>query len=101
MRSVESRGERRGPPAPGAEEEDRIVTDGMKDKAKGTVDELKGRGKSALGDLTGDRQMEAEGKGDQLKGKVERGIGDLKDKAEEVKDNIGDAMNRNANDYQR
>ena len=76
------------------------MTDGMQDRTKGTVDELKGRGKAAWGNVTGDKQMEAEGKADELKGKVERGIGDLKDKAEDLKDDISDKMDRSARDRQ-
>jgi uncharacterized protein YjbJ (UPF0337 family) len=77
------------------------VSEGTQDRAKGTVDELKGRGKAAWGNITGDQQTQAEGEFDKLKGKVERGIGDLKDKAEEVKDDIGDAMRRKANESQQ
>lgn len=77
------------------------MTDGMQDKAQGKVDELKGRGKSALGNVTGNQQMEAEGNADKLKGKVEQGVGNLKDKADDVKDTISDKMDRAANDRQR
>jgi len=80
------------------DEEDAIVSDGTQDRAKGTIDELKGRGKAAWGNVTGDQQMEAEGNADQIKGKVERGMGDLKDKAEDLKDKVSDKMDRAAND---
>jgi uncharacterized protein YjbJ (UPF0337 family) len=77
------------------------MTEGAQDRAKGTIDELKGRGKSAWGNVTGDQQMQAEGEADKLKGKVERGIGDLKDKAEDFKADISDTMNRAAADRNR
>jgi uncharacterized protein YjbJ (UPF0337 family) len=77
------------------------MTDGMQDKTKGAADELKGRGKSAWGDITDDKQTQAEGKGDQLKGKVERGIGDLKNKADEVTDRVGEKFDRDTDDTRR
>jgi uncharacterized protein YjbJ (UPF0337 family) len=40
---------------------------------------MKGRGKSALGELTGDDQMKAEGALDKAKGKVKQGMADAKD----------------------
>jgi uncharacterized protein YjbJ (UPF0337 family) len=49
------------------------------DKAKNKVDEAAGKGKEALGKVTGDRSIEREGKTDQAKS-------DLKDAAEKVKD---------------
>lgn len=58
------------------------VTDQSKDRIDGKVDELTGRGKSALGDLTGDDQMRSEGDADQASGKVKQGMADVKDKAD-------------------
>jgi uncharacterized protein YjbJ (UPF0337 family) len=52
---------------------------GTDDKAENKVDELKGKGKEALGKATDDEQMEAEGKGDQAKA-------DVKQAGEKVKD---------------
>ena len=49
-----------------------------------TADQAKGRAKEAIGDLTGDRDLQGEGKADQAKGKV-------KEAAEKAKDAIGDA----------
>lgn len=75
--------------------------DENKDKAQGKLDELTGKVKKGLGDLTGDEQMEAEGAAqefqgqattetakargraagtlDELGGKVKKGVGDLLD----------------------
>ena len=47
------------------------------------TDDLKGRAKEALGDLTDDRDLEREGKIDQAKGKV-------KETAKNVTDKVGD-----------
>jgi uncharacterized protein YjbJ (UPF0337 family) len=71
-------------------EETMSVTDrsGTGDQIKGTMEELKGEGKQALGDLTGDDKLKAEGVMDELKGKAERAMGDMKDMAEDLKDDI-------------
>lgn len=47
------------------------------------TDDLKGRAKEALGDLTDNRDLEREGKIDQAKGKV-------KETAKNVTDKVGD-----------
>lgn len=52
-----------------------------------TADQAKGRAKEALGDLTGDRELQSEGKADQATGKV-------KEVAEKAKDAIGDAADK-------
>ena len=49
------------------------------DKAKNTMDDVAGKGKEALGRVTGDRSTENEGKRDQAKS-------DLKNAGENVKD---------------
>jgi uncharacterized protein YjbJ (UPF0337 family) len=48
-------------------------------------DQLKGRVKEAAGDLTDDDELKAEGKKD-------RAAGTIKEKADEVKDKVGDAV---------
>jgi uncharacterized protein YjbJ (UPF0337 family) len=50
------------------------------------TDDLKGRAKEAVGDLTDNDDMKREGKLDQASGKV-------KDTVDDVKDKIGDALN--------
>ncbi|MGM1065648.1 CsbD family protein, partial [Saccharothrix sp. Mg75] len=45
---------------------------GADDKIDAKVDELKGKGKEALGDATDDQDLEAEGKGDQAKGNLKQ-----------------------------
>ncbi len=49
------------------------------------TDDLKGRGKEAIGDLTDNDDLKREGKLDQASGKV-------KDTVDDVKDKIGDAL---------
>jgi len=59
-----------------------------KDRVTGTANEVKGRVKSAAGDLTGDNQTKAEGKLDELKGKLQQGLADAKEKADELVDRV-------------
>jgi uncharacterized protein YjbJ (UPF0337 family) len=49
-----------------------------KDKIKGETDDIKGKIKEGLGNLTGDRELEDEGKADQLKGTVRKKVGEIK-----------------------
>ena len=49
------------------------------DRAKGAARDLGGKVKEGLGKLTGDRQHESEGNLDQAKGKGQQALGDLKD----------------------
>nr|WP_086780671.1 CsbD family protein [Crossiella equi] len=52
---------------------------GADDKLEAKGDQLKGKVKEGVGDVTGDDKLEAEGQGDQVKGHV-------KEAAEKVKD---------------
>jgi uncharacterized protein YjbJ (UPF0337 family) len=63
-------------------EEARIVT--IEEQAKGKLDEAKGRGEQAQGDLTGDKSKKAEGMLDEAKGK-------LRQEADKVRDAVHDA----------
>lgn len=49
------------------------------DRIKGKVDEVAGKVKSKVGEMTGDRKTQAEGIGQQIKGKVENAFGKVKD----------------------
>lgn len=49
------------------------------DKVKGKMDEMKGKAKQAVGDLTDDRKRQAEGEMDEAKGKARQKIGEAKD----------------------
>lgn len=60
------------------------MTDASKDRTEGKVDELVGRGKSAVGDLTGDQQLRDEGDTDQAAGKAKQVLANVKDKVDEV-----------------
>ena len=59
------------------------------------TDDLKGRAKEAVGDLTDDRDLKREGKVDRASGKAKEFVDDVKDKAEDVIDNVKDKLHRN------
>ncbi len=54
----------------------------------GTTDDVQGRAKEAVGDLTSDDDLKNEGKVDQAGGKVKDALDDVKDKAEDVVDMV-------------
>ncbi len=60
------------------------MSDQSRDRIEGTLDEVKGRGKSAFGELTGDEQTQTEGETDQASGKLQQGIADVKDKVDDA-----------------
>lgn len=66
------------------------MTDQSKDRIEGTLDELAGRGKSALGDLTGDDETRAEGDAQQGEGQLKQGVADVKDKVDDVVKKVTD-----------
>ena len=51
-----------------------------KNRVKGSATNLGGKGKEAVGNLTGDGKMKGEGKMDQAKGKIQNAVGGIKDK---------------------
>jgi uncharacterized protein YjbJ (UPF0337 family) len=59
-----------------------------RDRVEGKVDELKGRGKSAAGELTGDKETQARGEADQAMGKAKQGMADVKDKVSDIADRL-------------
>ena len=62
-----------------------------KDQVEGRVEQAKGHVKDAVGNITGNRQLEAEGEAQQVGGKVQAGYGDAKEKA---KDTAKDAIDK-------
>ncbi len=62
--------------------------DGDRDRIEGTVDEAKGRGKQAWGDLAGDEETRTEGQTDEAKGKAQQAWGDAKETAGDLKDKV-------------
>jgi uncharacterized protein YjbJ (UPF0337 family) len=56
---------------------------------KGTVEEVKGKVKEGLGDLTGNERLKREGQVDQIKGQAHKIASDVKDAAHDLIDNAG------------
>lgn len=50
-----------------------------KDRIAGSVKQVKGTVKQAVGKVAGDAKLEAEGKADKIEGQVQNAIGGLKD----------------------
>ena len=62
------------------------MSDGATDKAKGTMNEVKGQVKQAAGDATDNESMQSSGKMDEMKGKAQQGMGKVKDKVDDLTD---------------
>jgi uncharacterized protein YjbJ (UPF0337 family) len=58
------------------------------------TDDLKGRAKEAVGDLTDDGRLKREGKADRASGKAKEMVEDLKDKAEDAIDSVKEKLHR-------
>lgn len=56
------------------------------------LDEAKGRAKQAVGDLTGDRDMQKEGKVDEQAGQAKEKVDQLEDKAKSAVDTVKDKV---------
>jgi uncharacterized protein YjbJ (UPF0337 family) len=55
---------------------------------EGKMDEMKGRAKEAVGDLTDDKDLKREGQVDQAGGKVKQKVEDAKDWVEDKIDDL-------------
>ena len=62
--------------------------DENRDRVEGTIDQAKGRGKQAVGDVFDDQQTRSEGQVDEGKGQAQQTVGGLKDKAKDLKDKV-------------
>jgi uncharacterized protein YjbJ (UPF0337 family) len=58
----------------------------------GKTDQVKGRAKEAVGDLTGDKDLKSEGKADRRAGEAKEKLDDAKDKVQEVIDKADDKV---------
>lgn len=57
-------------------------------QAGGALNQIKGRVKQAVGDLTDNHSLQAEGTKDKLKGKLQEAYGDVKEKEADLKENL-------------
>jgi uncharacterized protein YjbJ (UPF0337 family) len=53
--------------------------DGAKNRAKGRVEELKGKVRGDIGDALDNREQHLKGRAEELRGKVRKGIGELQE----------------------
>ena len=58
-----------------ADSRDEAAANSVEDQAKGLGNELKGKGRNALGGLTGDVSEQFRGKAEELKGKAQQELG--------------------------
>ncbi|MEO8294464.1 MAG: CsbD family protein [Gemmatimonadota bacterium] len=66
--------------ADGKRAEDTLSEKSVKDKVKGTVNELVGKGRGKLGDLTDNGSEHIKGKIQEVKGKIQKKKGDVEGK---------------------
>lgn len=64
------------------------------DEIEGKFDQAKGAVKDKVGEVTGDRELEAEGEADRASGNVQEGFGTAKRKVGEAIEDIGDKISR-------
>ena len=60
----------------------------MSDKVSGKGNELAGKAKQAVGDMTDNHELEAKGAAQELKGDAQQAKGEVKDKAKGVVDGL-------------
>jgi uncharacterized protein YjbJ (UPF0337 family) len=60
----------------------------------GTTDDVKGRAKEAVGDLTDNQDLKNEGRGDRAAGKAKDVVDDVKDKADDLIDKVKDKLHK-------
>lgn len=64
------------------------------DEVEGKVDQVKGRAKEEIGDITGDRDLQSEGRAENIGGDIQEGFGTARRKVGETIEDIGDAIRR-------
>ncbi len=65
-----------------------------KDEAKGKFDEVKGKVKQSVGDLTDDQDLKDEGAADEAGGKVQGGFGKARRKVGDALEDVGKNVKR-------
>lgn len=60
----------------------------------GKTDQVKGRTKEAVGDLTGNKSLKAEGAADQQAGEVKEKVGKVEEKVGKAIDKVGDILHK-------
>ncbi|HYO64381.1 MAG TPA: CsbD family protein [Pyrinomonadaceae bacterium] len=62
------------------------------DEVEGKVDQVKGRAKEEIGDITNDDRMRGEGRAEHAGGELQEGFGTARRKVGETIEDIGDAI---------
>jgi uncharacterized protein YjbJ (UPF0337 family) len=62
----------------------RQMMTGEENRARGKIDQVKGKGREIAGKVTGNEEQEAEGKATQTGGKAREGVGHLQDAADDI-----------------
>jgi uncharacterized protein YjbJ (UPF0337 family) len=64
------------------------------DNVKGTLKDLGGKAQRAVGEATGDSDLEAQGTANQAEGKTQNAWGNIKKEARDLKEDVKDAFNK-------
>lgn len=64
------------------------------DEIEGKLDQAKGAVKDKVGEVTGDRDLEAEGEADRASGNIQEGFGTARRKVGEAIEDIGDKIGK-------
>jgi uncharacterized protein YjbJ (UPF0337 family) len=60
----------------------------------GKTDQMKGKAKEAVGDLTGNKDLKSEGEADRRAGEVKEKVGKVEEKVEEGIDKVKDVFHK-------
>ncbi|HZM53971.1 MAG TPA: CsbD family protein [Acidimicrobiales bacterium] len=60
----------------------------------GKSDQMKGKAKEAVGDLTGNKDLKSEGKADRQAGEVKEKVGKVEEKVDEGIDKVKDVLHK-------
>jgi len=60
----------------------------------GKTDQMKGKAKEAVGDLTGNKDLKSEGIADRQAGEVKEKLGKVEERVEEGIDNVKDVLHK-------
>jgi uncharacterized protein YjbJ (UPF0337 family) len=60
----------------------------------GKTDQMKGKAKEAVGDLTGNKDLKSEGKSDRQAGEVKEKVGKVEEKVDEGIDKVKDILHK-------
>jgi uncharacterized protein YjbJ (UPF0337 family) len=80
---------------------DKTMSTPNKDEVEGKFENVKGKVKEGVGNLTGNRDLEAEGEADQAEGKTQETWGKVKHGVGDAVDAVGDAISNTGKDINK